>query len=57
MKLLLDQGVTKALFVPGAVVSLGAWLNLFPVHPLAVPLAVGAMVLGGAGLLLQEFLR
>lgn len=55
MQFLFDRGIATIMFVPGATLTVGSWLGLFPVHPVALLVAVPAMLLGGLGLLLQEF--
>ena len=57
MRFLFDRGVATLMFVLGATLTVGSWLGLFPVHPLALLVAVPAMLLGGLGLLLQEFTK
>lgn len=57
MRFHFDRDVAALLFVPGATLTLCSWLGLLAVPPLALLMAVPAMLLGGLGLLFQEFTK
>lgn len=57
LAMLFDRRFPPALIIPGASISICAWANLIPVHPLASALAFAAMLVGGATWLLQLFMR
>ena len=57
MRFLLDRALCRTLFLPGASVSVGAWLGLFSVPPLIFLIAFLATVAGGTGLVIQWLVR